>query len=95
MNYGMMMGEDAALELLEVEVADAVLQGGLDVDQYARAVNRIRYRFDQCKPVEPKFHKGIYGKKYDSYSCGYCGFGGMEVHFKYCPNCGYMIGWKR
>ncbi len=41
---------------------------------------------------KPRFHKGVYGKKYDSYSCGECGHG-IVVQNDYCPNCGYRILW--
>ena len=41
-------------------------------------------------PVEPKFYKGKYGSKYDSYACGRCGFTIVTV-YKYCPNCGQRI----
>lgn len=92
MHYGTMMSEDKTLELLEVEVADAVSQCGVDAEDYSRAVNRIKYRFDQCRPVKPKFHKGQYGKKYDSYTCGNCGHT-VEVINNYCSNCGYGVKW--
>lgn len=93
-HYKVMMSESDALALFEVELADAASQCGVEADRYERAVERVRYRFDQCKPVKPKFRKGVYGKRYDSYSCGHCGAGGMEVHWKYCPNCGFMIDWR-
>ena len=85
-----MVGENAAMEFLEVEVADAVSQCGVDVEMYERTLNRIRYRFAQCEPVRPKWHKGKYVK--DFFTCGNCAFTIPEVGWKYCPNCGYSIG---
>ncbi len=93
-DHGCMMSEKDAVALFEVEVADAVSQCGVDADCYERALNRVRFRFDQCIPVKPKFFKGKYGKKYDSYSCGNCGAGGVQPHWRYCPNCGYAIDWR-
>ena len=42
--------------------------------------------------AKPKYHKGVYGKKYDSHSCGNCGFG-VSVICDYCPKCGFRILW--
>ena len=89
-----MISEADTMELLETHVADAVQECGVDVEEYEYALNRVRYRFAQCVPVAPKFHKGKYGKQYDSYSCGNCGYT-VGVPDKYCPNCGYMIDWRR
>ena len=42
--------------------------------------------------ARPKFRKGIYGKQYNSHSCGNCGRG-IDVVYDYCPQCGYRILW--
>ena len=42
-----------------------------------------------CKP---KYHKGVYGKKFDHHTCGACGFG-INVIYDYCPKCGTRILW--
>lgn len=42
--------------------------------------------------AKPKFHKGLYGTKYDSYTCGNCG-SGIDVIYDYCPKCGYKLLW--
>lgn len=55
-----------------------------------RVINRAEYEFLKDKPVAPKFHKGVYGKKYDSYTCGQCGFV-ISCHDNWCPNCGFRI----
>ena len=88
--YGTMVSEARALELLEVEVADAVMQSGVDPELYECALNRIRYRFDQTVPVKPKRHKGKYISDY--YTCGNCG-SGVTINDNYCWNCGFAIGW--
>ena len=93
MAIGTMMSEKDALELLEVEVADAVAQCGINADRYERALNRIRYRFAQTERIKPRFNKGKYGKKYDNYTCGNCGHTILEIGYDYCPNCGYGIAW--
>lgn len=93
-SYGTMMGEDDVIALLETFVADALTQSEVLVsqDEYERALNRIRYRFNQCKPVKPKRHKGKYIK--DFWTCGNCAFTVPEVGWNYCPNCGFQIGWN-
>ena len=53
-------------------------------------LRRIEYEFDRDIPVKPKFHKGRYGRKYDYYTCGNCGFGTSKSE-KYCRNCGFRI----
>ena len=52
---------------------------------------KVLYILAKDVPVEPRFNKGKYGSKYDSYSCGRCGFGISEIVYKYCPNCGQRI----
>lgn len=91
--HGCMMSEDDALELLETNVPDALLESTIQIsaDEYERALNRIRFRFDQCKPVKPKRHKGKYVK--DFYTCGNCAHSVPEIGWNYCPNCGCAIGW--
>lgn len=57
-----------------------------------RVWNRMAYEFDKDIPTMPKNHKGLYGHKYDTYTCGHCGSGIRIEIDKYCPNCGYLIG---
>ena len=40
-------------------------------------------------PVPRKYHKGVYGRRYDTWTCGHCGYGLSEAHYKFCPNCGF------
>jgi len=43
---------------------------------------------------KPKYHNGHYGKKYDYWTCGQCGFTVKRgVIENYCCNCGYRILW--
>lgn len=86
-SYGRMHGCEASLEYVrsmpESNLRDWTLK-------------RMEYEFEKETPIEPKFHKGIYGKKYDSWSCGHCGKGVIdEAWYRYCPNCGFAIGGKK
>ena len=64
-----------------------------DVDENikARVLSRMEYEMDKSTPVKPKFHKGKYGKRYDTYTCGHCGFGIDVITSTYCNNCGFAI----
>lgn len=42
--------------------------------------------------IKPKYHKGVYGHKFDHHTCGACGFG-VNVVYEYCPKCGTRILW--
>lgn len=81
-SYGQMISFNDA-------IAWAERQPDSSVKNYALA--RMRYEADKAKPVKPKFHKGMYGAKYDTWSCGNCGAGISEAHWKYCPQCGFAI----
>lgn len=63
---------------------------GKDAETKEYVLNRMRYEFAKDKPVEPRYIKGKYGSKYDSYNCGNCGFT-IRTEYKYCPNCGFRI----
>jgi rubrerythrin len=80
MEYGTMTGaEDAVkwlMELPQSETRDRVIQ-------------RFIYEADKGVAVPRKFHKGLYGHKYDQYTCGHCGYGLSEPQYKFCPNCGF------
>lgn len=43
--------------------------------------------------ARPKFHKGKYGKQYNSYTCGHCGHQLKDINDNFCWNCGYRILW--
>lgn len=83
----MMVGIDGAIEWLELQAS-----GNDEIPQ--RIINRLRYIQAKDEGVKPKFHKGIYGRKYDSWTCGNCGAGIRgSVGDNYCQNCGYRILW--
>lgn len=54
-----------------------------------RVIARFRYECDKDVPVPRKYRPGVYGHKYDTWTCGNCGYGLSEAHYKYCPNCGF------
>lgn len=64
---------------------------GVETEMRDRVWNRMAYEFDKGVPIEPKFHAGKYGHKYDNYTCGRCGFGIDPVIAQYCQNCGQKI----
>lgn len=83
--YGRMIGFDQVITWAEGQPDSTVKEF---------ALNRMRYERDKAKPVPPIFHKGVYGKKYDSWTCGNCGSGVSEAWWKWCPRCGFAIGKK-
>lgn len=93
---GRCIGIDAALEMFEVFVPDAISNSDTEIDaeEYEYALNRFRWLAQRVVPVKPKFMKGKYGHKYDSYSCGACGHVLHKGIYKYCPNCGREIQWE-
>ena len=68
---------------------------GVDENIKGRVLSRMAYEFDKSMGVKPRLNKGIYGKAYDTWSCGNCGYGGLkhgiEANWKYCPCCGFQI----
>lgn len=58
-------------------------------EEYARALNRIRYEIRKSVPIQVKKLK----IRYTTYSCGQCGFS-LATQYKYCPNCGRKIKWE-
>ena len=69
-------------------IAWAERQPDSSVKEYA--LNRMRYEAQKAEPIKPRFHKGKYGTKYDSYTCGKCG-DVIGVTWKYCAACGKAI----
>lgn len=80
-----------------VSFADAIAWAERQPDSTVKpcVLARMRYEADKAIPVKPRYHKGQYGRKYDTWSCGNCGAGVPEAHWKYCPNCGFAIKRER
>ncbi len=93
---GRMIGTEDAIDYLETFVADAVSQSEvkLDSSEFDYMVNRFKYLANRVMPIKPKYLKGKYGKKYDSYSCGGCGFTVHYDVYTFCPKCGREIDWR-
>ncbi len=74
------------LEALKYFSSLPVPEGKEELHQYS--LNRIRYEIAKGigvkKNVIPAPKKGWHRQE----TCGKCGFGAGEAHFKYCPNCG-------
>lgn len=55
---------------------------------------RIKKALKAETGAKPKFHKGVYGRKHDTYTCGNCGCElPKDVLQNYCWNCGYAVLW--
>lgn len=86
-SYGLMDSFDNCIKWVEeLEVKDPEYKD--------RVLNRLRYERDKAKPVKPTFRKGKYGKQFDTYTCGRCGFSVNEPVYRFCPNCGFAINWR-
>ena len=86
-NYGMMCGIDDAIEWLQTKTFKAD-------DMAHRTIERLKYVRDKDVGVKPRFHKGHFGKKYDTWTCGHCGAPTKDgVGDTFCRNCGYRILW--
>jgi len=83
-SYGGMVGFDEAVSWVRDHAPED--------ETKSMVMARLSYERDKAVPVKPKFNPGIYGHKYDSWSCGNCGHG-MDVNCNYCPNCGFAVGW--
>ena len=84
-NYGMMVGWETAIKWIEN-------LKGVDTKIQDCVINRMKYEFAKDIAVKPRFNKGKYGHKYDSFSCGKCGSGINEAWYEFCPRCGFRIG---
>lgn len=84
---GMMCGIDQAIEWLQTKTMKIE-------DMPDRIINRLKYIKAKEDGVKPIFHKGVYGKKFDTWTCGNCGATTRDgVGDNFCRNCGYAILW--
>lgn len=84
-----MVGPEEAVEWVQQNIVPKNQE-----EMKQRVLKRIIYECAKGIPVKPKFIKGMYERKHDSYSCGNCGFGfqkSLLSMYKYCPNCGYAV----
>lgn len=91
---GMMMAGEAAVEWLEM-LPDNIPEEIKDddfCDEYERMLNRVRYEVRRSVPVAPKEIRPVSKRYLPFYSCGQCGHN-VQVHEKYCPECGREIKW--
>lgn len=79
-SYGEMIGAVDALKWL-MSLPEDITRN--------RVIARFRYECDKGVPVPRKYRPGVYGHKYDTWTCGNCGYGLSEPHYRYCPNCGF------
>lgn len=84
--HGIMVSLDDAIEWVKsIETDDRKKQ---------HVLNRLEYVRDQRIPVKVREEK--FDQKWRNYYvCGQCGFGHQEVHWKFCPNCGYELRFPR
>ena len=88
MSRGTMCSIDDAISYLRG------IQPGTD-ETPARIINRLQYMRAKENGVKPKFHPGIFGHKFDSWSCGNCGsIIKKDVLENFCSHCGYKIKWE-
>lgn len=86
---GRCVGAEEALEIFRARMPE----NRKEAERYECALNRYIYLAERLQSVKPKFHKGMYGKKYDSYTCGECGHT-LSVGYRFCPDCGREIAWR-
>ena len=84
---GTMCGVDEAIEWLMTKSAKKE-------DMPERIANRLKYMKAKEDGIRPRYCKGIYGKKYDTWVCGHCGALTRDgVGDDFCCKCGYRIKW--
>lgn len=89
MSYETMCGIDQAIEYLQ-----GCSPRSKEDDMPLRIIERLRYVRDKDVGKKPKYHKGIHGHKFDSWTCGHCGATTKDgVGDTYCRNCGFRILW--
>lgn len=91
----MMIGMDDTIDFF-VKITEILMDNDVEIDKktkekYTCAMNRLRYERDKSVGVKKTKVKKIHGIGEYQY-CGNCRFDlTIDSHFKFCPNCGYMI----
>ena len=88
--YGPCVSKERCIKILAQEIPGYIPENRLE--EYGRAVNRLKYEFAKTDAVKPILYKGQ-RKQYDYWKCGNCGTGIGEIVANYCPNCGFSIKW--
>lgn len=91
-----MIGMNDTVKFFE-EVGDFLEDNDMFADadfpaRYMFAMNRLRYLQKRERGAKIKKTKKRNGGYF--ITCGNCGSGGIEVHYRFCPHCGYFINWK-
>lgn len=91
----MMMSDENAMLLLD-QLMELIPENEEILKEKAiQMKNRFRYRIDQAKPVELKFHKGIHRPSCSYWTCSNCGCTiTHKVVQNFCWNCGHAIKWN-
>lgn len=84
-DYGQMVSYEQAIAWIEENVSD-------NAPEKDRVLARMNYEHDKSVPLKPVYHRGLYGSKYDSYTCRNCG-DVLSIGDNYCPNCGTKVKW--
>lgn len=98
-SFGPMLSGEDALNLLDQIFPKIVFKSRKEeyeiTEAFRRARNRFAYHIDQASPVKPKYHKGMHGRKNDTWTCGNCGCGiTYDVMQDFCSNCGHRLAWE-
>lgn len=97
-SFGTMVGGEEALNILDQIFPMIIFKNKKEekeiTEAFTRMRNRFAYHIDQAAPVKLKYHKGKYGSKYDSWTCGNCGCGiTYSVGQNFCWDCGHRLAW--
>lgn len=88
-----MIGNMQTIDYVQNALPD--LLGALPPDaaaEYDSFAKRVVYTCTLNHGKPPRFRKGKYGRKYDSWTCGNCGAGILHPEIqKFCMDCGCAI----
>lgn len=84
-------GEDAVRFFESVpDMLDEEVKTEEFCNKYEWALNRLRFEVRKSVPIAPRVNKG----RFESYSCGHCGFCLDRCIVKFCQNCGRAVDWR-